>query len=169
MAAVEFALVAFPFIFLMIGIIEMALMFTAQSVLEYANSSAGRLIRTGQMQDLTIEEQVDLFEEVVCENVSMMMDCNQIQYFVTTLPNYASAQAVPPPEYDEDGNLVDAEFSIGGASDIVFVRVIYRYPIVLPIMQQILSNFEGQYRMMVSTSVLQTEPYEFEEILGEEA
>ncbi len=164
-AAVEFALVSFPFLFLIIGIIEMSLMFTAQSVLEYSNSAAGRLIRTGQLQDLTIEEQIDMFEETVCDNASFLMDCDQIQYQVQTVPDYASAQTIPAPEYDEDGLLVDSGFDIGGSSAIVFVRVVYRYPITLPIMQQLLSNYEDEFRMMISTSVLQTEPYDFEDAL----
>ena len=48
--AVEFALVGLPFLIMVIGIIEMSLMFTSQSLLEASTSQAARQIRTGAVQ-----------------------------------------------------------------------------------------------------------------------
>ena len=49
-AAVEFALVAAPFLALTFAILETALVFFASQTLEAAASEAGRLIMTGQAQ-----------------------------------------------------------------------------------------------------------------------
>ena len=49
-AAVEFALVATPFLALLFAIIESALVFFAGQMLESAASDAGRMIMTGQAQ-----------------------------------------------------------------------------------------------------------------------
>ena len=57
-AAVEFALVAVPFCVMIFAILEVALIFTLDSVLENAAISTGRLVRTGQAsaQGLTAAE-----------------------------------------------------------------------------------------------------------------
>ncbi|MED5423054.1 MAG: TadE/TadG family type IV pilus assembly protein, partial [Pseudomonadota bacterium] len=48
--AIEMAFIALPLCYFMIGIIEIALMFTTSIVLEGATSDASRLVRTGQVQ-----------------------------------------------------------------------------------------------------------------------
>ena len=42
------------------------------------------------------------------------------------------------------------------------IRVAYRYEIKTPLMQPFLTNDSNAQRIMFSTVVLQTEPYEFE-------
>ena len=49
-AAVEFALVALPFCFMIFAILEVVLIFTLDSVLENAAINTGRLVRTGQAE-----------------------------------------------------------------------------------------------------------------------
>src|SRR5471032_2864150 len=62
--AVEFALVATPFIALLIAILETALVFFAQQVLQTATTQTSRLIMTGQAQtqNLTAAQ----FQQAVC-------------------------------------------------------------------------------------------------------
>lgn len=158
--AVEFALIGFPFIFLIIGIIEMSLMFTSQSLLEAGTAEASRQIRIGTVQQGGGE---DVFRDELCGFVDMLITCNELQYQVTTLDNFGDAQDYPDATFDEDGNLEDQEFDPGGVSDVIFIRTAYKYPIKTPLMQLLLTNNSDSSRVMFSTVVLQTEPYEFEE------
>ena len=48
--AIEFALLAVPFFTLIMGIIEMSIMFATASIFEGATGTAARMIRTGQIQ-----------------------------------------------------------------------------------------------------------------------
>lgn len=156
--AVEFSLVALPFVMLIVGTIEMALMFTAQSVLQESTFTAARLIRTGQLQLDPDGDAEEAFRESVCDFSSLLIPCNEIQFNVQTLPSFADADDAPP-EYDEDGNLIQ-NFDAGGPSDIVLIRVVYNYPVRTPLMQPILSNNDLGKRTMLSTIVMRTEPYE---------
>jgi Flp pilus assembly protein TadG len=70
--AVEFALVAFPFTYLLIGIVELSIMFAAMSTLDAATNDAARLIRTGQVQQTTGDPQ-QLFEDLLCSKVSVFI------------------------------------------------------------------------------------------------
>jgi Flp pilus assembly protein TadG len=157
--AVEFSLIALPFVFLIIGTIEVALMFTAQSVLQESTFTASRLIRTGQLQQGMGGDPEEAFRDSVCDFSELLIPCDQIQFDVKTLPSFADARE-DPPVFDENGNLLGTEFTIGGANDIVMIRVTYNFPIRTPMMQPILANVGGTRRALMSTIVLRTEPYE---------
>lgn len=156
-AAVEFALVGFPFIMLMIGTIELALMFATQSVLHESAFTASRLIRTGQLQQSSAGGQQDMFKDAVCDYAAVFIPCAQIQFEVTTVPTFADAG--DPPKFDKDGNMLDTDFDPGKENDIVLVRVAYNYPIMTPLMQPFLAT-NGTKRTLYTTIVLQTEPYQ---------
>ncbi len=158
--AVEFALIGIPFIFMVIGIIEMALMFTSQSLLEASTNEASRLIRTGAVQQ---GGGVDAFEDELCDFANLLMACDEIQYQVDSVDSFQDAQDFPDASFDDEGNLNNQGFDAGGVSDVVLIRIAYKYPIKTPMMQFILSNNNDGNRILLSTVVLQTEPYEFED------
>jgi Flp pilus assembly protein TadG len=160
--AVEFALVGIPFVLMIIGTVEMAVMFTAQSVLHESTFTAARLIRTGQIQGGGMGDGEQAFRQSVCDFASLLIPCERIQFQVRQIPTFSDAQDQDL-EFDEDGNLEDQDFDPGGVSEIVLVRVVYNYPIITPFMQPFLGQNGGMTRMMVSTIVLQNEPYQFEE------
>ncbi|PZQ47723.1 MAG: pilus assembly protein [Micavibrio aeruginosavorus] len=155
--AVEFSLVGFPFVLMTIGILEMALMFTSQSMLQEATFTASRLIRTGQIQQAGGTE--TMFRDAVCGFAELLIPCSRIQFQVQQLPSFSDADDMPP-VFDADGNLTDTPFDPGVENDVVLVRVVYNYPIRTPLMKPVLSNATGGKRTMISTIVLQTEPYE---------
>lgn len=161
--AVEFALVGIPFVLMIIGTLEMSLMFTAQAVLHESTFTAARLIRTGQIQTGQLGDGETAFRESVCDFAALMIPCDRIQFQVQQIPSFGDAGDVPPAEFDEDGNLEDQGFDPGGVSEIVLIRVVYNYPVVTPFMQPILSDDSGSTRTMISTIVLQNEPYQFED------
>ena len=158
--AVEFALIGIPFIFMIIGIIEMALMFTSQSLLEASTAEAARQVRIGAVQQGGGEQE---FVDTLCDFSSLLIPCDDVQYQVQTFDDFGDVQDAPDAQFDEDGNLEDQGFDAGGVSDVVMIRVAYKYPIKTPMMQLILTNNNDSSRVMVSTIVLQTEPYEFED------
>lgn len=158
--AVEFALIGIPFIFMVIGIIEMALMFTAQSLLEAATAEAAREVRTGAVQQGGGQQ---LFTDTICDFAAVLIPCDQIQYQVESVEDFGDAADFPDAAFDDDGNLEDQGFDAGGVSDVVMIRTAYKYPIKTPMMQLILTNNSDSNRIMLSTIVLQSEPYEFED------
>ena len=57
----------------------------------------------------------------------------------------------------------DSARVISSMVDVVMIRTAYQYPIMTPLFQVMLTNNNGSTRTMLSTVVLQTEPYEFED------
>jgi Flp pilus assembly pilin Flp len=113
-AAVEFALVAVPFLALLFAILETALVFFAGQTLEAAVTDAGRLIMTGQAQGFS---QAD-FKTQVCNRLAGgLFDC--------TNGVYVNVQTGLPPEKWSslkyglwpDGGLRNAEEETQGGRD----------------------------------------------------
>src|ERR1700690_1807777 len=78
-AAVEFALVALPFLALLFAILETALVFFAGQTLEAAAANSARLIMTGQAQSAGYA-QAD-FKTAVCANLAGgLFDCTNGVY-----------------------------------------------------------------------------------------
>lgn len=156
-AALEFAFLSIPFFTFLIAIIEISIMLASSSMLEGAAQDAARLVRTGQVQQSGDPEA--MFREALCGH-AVILDCDVIQYSVRTLDNFSEAEE-DLPEVDEDGNLEDDDFTIGGSGDIVMIRVSYLYGMLTPMLGDLFTNYPGRKRLMMSTVVMQTEPYEF--------
>ncbi len=154
--AIEFSLVGMPFVLMTIGIVELALMFTTQSLLQESAFTASRMIRTGQLQLTGGNE--DTFRTAVCDFAAALIPCNQIQFTVKQIPSFSDADDTPP-QFDADGNLIDQGFDPGSENEVVLIRVAYNYPVKTPLMQPLLAN-NGSKRSMFSTVVLRTEPYQ---------
>ncbi|MFA7275818.1 MAG: TadE family protein [Pseudobdellovibrionaceae bacterium] len=156
--AVEFALVAMPFTYLLIGIIEVSLMFAAMSTLDSATNDAARLIRTGQVQQTTGDPQ-QMFEDLLCAKAEIFLNCDSIQYEVVRLENFSDFDTVPA-SFDEDGNLLSAGFDAGSVDDVILIRTAYRYPLLTPLIGDALADASDNTKLMISTIVLETEPYD---------
>lgn len=157
--AIEFSLLVWPFVMLTLGIIELSLMYTAESLLEGATSQAARQIKTGQLQQSGAEDIEAEFKTALCARIPALIDCDGVQIEAQVMGNfsdYSSMQA----SFDEDGNFEPAGFAIGGSSDKVLIRAVYYYPALTPILAP-LFPFPGNTRLFVATIVLQTEPYDF--------
>lgn len=160
--AIEFAIVAIPFIYMLVAIIELSLMFTSASLLEAATSTASRQIRTGSIQQAaaTATEQEALFRDVLCDRAAILMRCDDIAIESVNIGSFAGYEDFLP-QFDEDGNLISQGFDAGGVSDVILIRAFYRYTFMTPLIGQFLGEGGSGTRSFMSTIVLQTEPYEF--------
>lgn len=156
--AVEFSLVGVPIVFMTVGIIEMALMFASQSLLHESTFAASRVVRTGQVQQAA-GGQEDMFRDALCDFAAVMIPCSGLQFQVQQIPDFDAADDEPP-TFDADGNLSSTPFDPGVENNVVLIRVVYNYPVMTPLMQYFLANANGGRRTLMSTIVLQTEPYQ---------
>jgi Flp pilus assembly protein TadG len=157
-AAVEFALVAAPFLALIFAILETALVFFASQTLESAASNAGRLIMTGQAQTAGYS-QAD-FKTAVCNYLAGgLFNCaNGVYVDVETYSTFSSINTTPPVTNGQL-NTANMNYVPGGPGDIVVVRLYYQWPIYVSLLGDNLSNLNGGNRLLVATSVFRNEPY----------
>jgi len=157
--AVEFALILLPFLALMFGIMETALVFFADQTLETAVADSARLIMTGQAQTQNLTAAT--FKNAVCARIYGLFNCQAGVYVnVQTYSSFGSITYTPP--IDTNGNLKTTSFVYqpGGPGDIVVVQLFYQWPIYVSLMNlNNLSNMSGNNRLLVATAAFRNEPY----------
>jgi Flp pilus assembly protein TadG len=169
MTAVEFAIIAPIFFFLMFVIAETALIFIAEQVMDNAVFETARLIRTGQAQTGTWDPEggtepmtIEDFREAVCARVSVFVTCEDLYLDVTSYDNFgALAEGAQTQPVDEEGEFGDAPaFQLGSANDVVIVRAYYQWPTNNIFGSLSLANMANGKRLIGSFAAFCNEPYQ---------
>ncbi len=156
-AAVEFALIATPFIALLFAIIETAMVFFAGQTLEAAAADSARLIMTGQAQ--TQNFSASDFKTQVCNRIYGLFDCSGGVYVdVKTYSSFSSINTAAPVTA-KNFNTGSMSYSPGTVGDIVVVSLYYQWPIYVSMLGNSLDNLNGGKRLLAATSVFRVEPY----------
>jgi Flp pilus assembly protein TadG len=155
-AAVEFGMVAAPFLALIFAILETSVIFFAGQALETAVADSGRLIMTGQAQQQGFDQAA--FKNSVCAKIYGLFDCaNGIFIEVKSFPTFA-AITTPAPTIDSNGNIVNNfGYDPGNPCSIVLVRLFYQWPVYVSLLG--LGDGGGTKRMLIATSAFRNEPY----------
>ena len=151
-AAIEFGIVAMPFLLLVFAIMETAIVFFAGQALETAVADSARLIMTGQAQSQGFNQ--GAFKNAVCSKIYGLFDCaGGLSVDVKTYTSFSSVDTTPP---IVNGNFQNnTGYQPGGPSDIVVVRLYYQWPIYVSLLQ----NMSGNKRLLIATSAFRNEPY----------
>jgi Flp pilus assembly protein TadG len=157
-AAVEFGLVAAPFLVLLIAIFETALVFFAGRVLDETTEQASRYILTGQAQQSSMTQSA--FAKYVCQNTFALFDCNKFMINVQNYNSFAAANiASPTLNFNAQGQVTNQwTYSPGNPGDIVIVQVMYEWP-VIGLLGFNIANIGANNRLLVSTVAFKNEPF----------
>ena len=158
-AAIEFGMVAAPFLALMFAIMETALVFFASQTLETAVADSARLIMTGQAQSQSFDAAA--FKNAVCNKIGGLFNCSGGVYVdVKTYSSFGSVDNSSP--VDANGNLKTSGFGYtpGGPGDIVVVRLMYQWPVYASLLGFNLGDMAGNKRLLMATAAFRNEPYQ---------
>ncbi|HEY3696298.1 TadE/TadG family type IV pilus assembly protein [Phenylobacterium sp.] len=168
--AVEFAFVAFPFLLLLFGIVELAVVFIASTTLEGATESAARKIRTGEFQTGAAVGKTD-FRDLVCARMSWLQtDCATtliVDVKTFAIDDFAGLSANSPQNtatFDPNKTC----FSPGGPADIVLVRTYFPWRLFTPLLNGALQNMgSGSGKRLISAvATFRNEPYNNDPSVG---
>lgn len=171
-AAVEFALVAAPFLALLFAIIETAMVFFAGQTLEAATADSARLIMTGQAQTTkytppdpnykasgSVPFTESDFHQAVCDRLKGgLFDCAKIVVDVKKYDSFAAINTAAPVT-NGTLNTKNMGYDQTKQGDIAVVSLYYQWPIYVSLLGNNLSNLSGNNRLLVATSVFRVEPY----------
>ena len=164
-AAIEFSLIAAPFLALLVALFQTGLVFLAGRELDAAVLSASRTIMTGQAQNSNMTQAQ--FASWLCQNTYALFNCSNFMINVQNSSSFASASTADPissfdsqgEALNSSGNVINWTFSPGGPGDVVVVQVMYEWPIVLGPLGFNLSNLSNGNRLLMATAVFRNEPY----------
>jgi Flp pilus assembly protein TadG len=162
--AVEFALIAAPFLAIIAALIQTFLVFFAQSVLENVVRQSSRQILTGQVQtqdaSLSQTAAIAAFHQTVCNNAAVLFTCTGLMVDVQVANNWSSANTgMPTLTYDSNGNVSNSwQFNPGNAGDVVVVRVMYLWPVFFGPLAFNMANQANGSREIMASAAFQNEP-----------
>ena len=159
--ALEFALVSFPFIALVLGILELGMIFLISTTLENATMDASRRIRTGELQTAGGSVQT-AFMDTICGEMTWMgtvTACEAtLSVDVRTLTAFQNA-GLPDPVTGKVFNKAALTFVPGNANDIVLVRAYYPWTLFTPSLDGNLYQLANGQTLIKSTATFRNEPY----------
>jgi Flp pilus assembly protein TadG len=165
-AAVEFALVATPFLMLLFGLFEIMMIFFIQTTLESAIHEESRKIKTGQANagaGLTAAD----FKAGVCARMMGMVNC-QTRLFVM-VQNQPTTGSLVSPMTDPTLLAAPPYQQNTAAGSIVVVRGFYMWELMTPGISSAFNNTTAtgpngdlgtKNRMLVATAAFRNEPFQ---------
>lgn len=158
--AVEFAMVALPFVFMVVSLFELALVFLVYTTLDNSLATASRNIRTGALQTSGTPPTASAFVSSICSNMGWLQSTctSQLQVDVRTETQFSSPTE-PDPMASGTFNSGVLTFNPGTAGQIVLVRAFYQWPLILPVMDAALSKANNGVAVIVATTTFVNEPY----------
>jgi Flp pilus assembly protein TadG len=165
-AAVEFAMVATPFLMLLFGLFEIMMIFFVQTTLEAAVHEESRKIKTGQANagaGLTAAA----FKAGVCARMAGLVNCND-RLFVM-VQNQPTTGALPSPMTNPALLAAPPYQQNTAAGSIVVVRGFYMWPLMTPGISSAFKNttatgpngnLGSNNRMLVATAAFRNEPFQ---------
>jgi Flp pilus assembly protein TadG len=163
--AIEFALVATPFLMFVFALIGCSAYFFTVSSIEKGMDQASRLLRTGEAaaEKLTVAQ----FRQLICDGAGTWINCNKLQIVAQQSGSWANDPANPPYSCTVNSKtpseiMKDADpiaLYTGGASQIVIVTTCYKWelPEKLPFLK--LGNSPDGSMMMQTATAFQSEPW----------
>ena len=159
--AVEFALIALPFVMLLIGIVEIGMVFMVATALESATDVAARQIRIGALQTGTTTATAATFKTAVCNHMSWLAGpcASKLEVDVRTFTQF---QTVALPNPVSSGSLLaqnQLTFSLGGPGSIVLVRTYYPWTLMAPLLDKMATQTSNGQIIISATTTFRNEPY----------
>jgi Flp pilus assembly protein TadG len=165
-AAIEFAIVALPFMMLLFGTISVAIYYFTTFTVENAVFQASRAIRTGQFQQgqgayaqPTNEDRKKAFKQALCNKA--LIDCSKAVVLVQS--NNGGFGSIAPPACATNGTMVkqeNAQFDAGTADSVVLITVCYPWDFgtKLPFLPLTATLNDGSLLVQASVA-FRSEPY----------
>jgi len=155
--AVEFALIAAPFFFLLFAMLEITLVFFVSITVEHATMEAARNIRTGEAQTAGLSSGDFLAE--VCSEMNALIPCAGNVYIdVRTFEDFDAVDMTSPIDNEELNN-GSFSYNAGEAGDIVVVQVFYVWQLNTPMISTVFANLSGNRRLLTATAAFRNEPF----------
>ena len=179
-AGIEFAFIAPVFLTLLMGIIEVGVVFYAQNTLQFATLTAGRMVRTGAAQGTVYSSaskcsggsggsgsggsyasSQEWFKDQICCGISSLMsDCSGSLH--VDVQNYTSGFGSDfSNSTNSSGNQLPAtdNYSPGNPCDVVLLRATYNWTVVTPLLSWFLVNMANSQHLLSATTAFRNEPY----------
>lgn len=152
-------MVALPFLALIMGILEISMLYLVSTTLENATADAARKIRTGELQTAG-GATASTFTTAICGELTWLgSNCSSNLYVdVRTFSSFSGVtQSSPVTNGAVDPKKI--QFTPGVAGDIVLVRAFYQWTLFTPVLDGMAATMNGGSTLITATAAFKNEPY----------
>ncbi len=159
-SAVEFGLIAIPFLALFMAIFEVGLQIFAQQALENGTREAARIVRTGEARLANPQFTPETFKTNLCKTAGIVLP-NCTTKVMMDVRRYKKFNAINfnPPARNGLG-VIPTTYEASCPSEVVTVRVYYDWPIFTNLMA--LAEAQSGKITLSGIAVFRNEPFPFE-------
>lgn len=165
--AVEFALVALPFLALLAGTLELGITAWAQGALQDSVADAARQVYTGKFQQDNAKETDSTkilanFKKLICEQAAAkisLFDCSAVRISIRPAGSFGSASFANPSGSGTGGwNNSFSNYTCGASGSIMVIQAAVTFPVVFTFYGPG-APLPGNQRMLQAASVFKVEPF----------
>ncbi len=154
-AAIEFAMIAPIFFFMVLGLIEFSLYVFQRNFVKHVLYETARNIATGEIQ--SADDPAAAFKEAYCGHAGSIISCERLLFDVRAYDNLEDVQFTPV-EFDTNGAPKNFKFEPGKSEQISVMRVALPYRFVTPFMQDLFLG-DSKHAIVVGYTVSKNEPF----------
>ena len=156
-AAVEFALLITPLLFLLLGILEVSMQYFVSAALDSAVQRTARLIRTGQAQDQNLTNAQ--LRADMCSHILDLFDCTANSYLmVDTLDTLAAPTYTLP--IKANGQFISTvTHELGSGHSYVMVRGYFQFSPLFNVFGALSPGLKNGNRLLVASAMFRNEPF----------
>lgn len=171
-SAIEFSLLALPFLMVLFASLETFTAFTAEQLLANATETMARKIRTGEITSAMPEED---FRKAFCAEISIIMTCSATEaktasklfIDVRSFSEFSKIPKTIPRVGGANSDLDTSGFKFlpGGPTTINIVRAYYRWEVITDLVRPYITNLRPagssmpKDYLMVATAAFRNESY----------
>jgi Flp pilus assembly protein TadG len=166
--AIEFTILAIPFMLLVFAVIESCVSFAGQQLLSNVTDEVARQLRTGQLRKEDVNE--NSLKQLICKDLELMVaaGCPELEVDLQHFDSFEQAAKVrikltAAGDIDTSGFKVDP----GPAMSKNMLRVFYRWPVMTDFMRKAMSNLNGGKTLQFATATWQNEPFDDTDVTAE--
>ncbi|MEL6435368.1 MAG: TadE/TadG family type IV pilus assembly protein [Pseudomonadota bacterium] len=157
--AIEFSLLALPFLALIFAIVETSVSFTAEQYMSNAVDKISRDIRTGRITAAT-HDKVQ-FRKLLCDRMTVVVpdNCPGLSFDVRSYPTFA---AVPKGVKYSSPGVIDTSgwnYAPGGTETINSIRVVYEWPVYTDVLKSYFAGLANGKNLLYASTTWQNEPF----------
>jgi Flp pilus assembly protein TadG len=158
--AIEFGILALPFMALIFAILEASLSFSTQQLLSNAVDRVSRDVRTGRLRDAQVSGAQ--LHTLICGRIQLVV-ARSCPDLIVDLQSYNTFAAVPKAiPMTPGGDLNTAGFRVapGGPATINQLRAFYRWPVITDMLRASMSSLPGGKTLLGATATWRNEPFD---------
>lgn len=149
--AVEFAILAIPFLFILFATVETGLMFMGQLTLDGGVEQVARLVRTGQLD--ADQMKPEPFRKLICDKVKVFLSCDKLTIDLRSYDTFEGIDLSHPAAAEMN----TTHTQTGAAKTIMALRVYYPWEPIADILSR-MNATDGKVTL-ASVTAFRTEPY----------